>query len=197
MPTVKGDAAQRLFGIDCTNINWAIIDSGIDRSHPSFDKSQFKGTFDFTNYRRIVSLGNTKDAVRKKNFEALQTARGGQLPTEFDQHLKDIAASLVNGHSLRRDLVRQFVEIKGDNPPTPRTDHGTHVAGIIGATKRDHDADSADGMCPGIGLYDIRILSADADTTITDSEFAIIAALQFIRYINEQPGFLRRSTAST
>ncbi len=190
VPTVKGDAARRLFAINSTDINWAVIDSGIARDHPSLAKSQFKGTFDFTNYRRIVSLGNNKDAVRKKNFEALQAARNDELPTEFEQHLKDIAAAMVNDHSLRWDLVRRFVEIKGDSPPTPRTDHGTHVAGIIGATKCDDDADSADGMCPGIGIYDFRILSSDADTTITDTEFAVIAALQFIRFMNEQAGFL-------
>ena len=68
----------------------------------------------------------------------------------------------------------------------PVSEHGTHVAGIIGAAKRDDDAESADGMCPGIGLYDFRILSAD----LIDTEFAVIAALQFIRYTNEQAGFL-------
>ena len=41
-------------------------------------------------------------------------------------------------------------------------------------------------MCPGIGLYDFRILSSD----LIDTEFAVIAALQFIRYVNEQAGFL-------
>ena len=40
-------------------------------------------------------------------------------------------------------------------------------------------------MCPGIGLYDFRILSPHT----TDTEFAVIAALQFIRYLNQQAGF--------
>ncbi len=35
-------------------------------------------------------------------------------------------------------------------------------------------------MCPDIGLYDFRVLGKD----IWDAEFAIIAALQFIRYLN-------------
>jgi serine protease AprX len=190
VPTVKGDAARRVFGIDSTEINWAIIDSGIDRGHKSFDPEQFRGTFDFTNYRQIVSLGNNKKGVREKNLAALRTARSEELHPEADEDLRDIAASAVQGHSLRWDLVRKFVEITGDKPPRPRTEHGTHVAGIIGAIKRVDDAESADGMCPGIGLYDFRILSSDADTTITDTEFAVIAALQFIRYINGQAGFL-------
>lgn len=190
VPTVKGDAARRLFGIESKAINWAIIDSGIDRTHPSFDGTQIKGVFDFTNYRQIVSIGNKKAAVRKKNLAALETTRVGELAGGADDDLEAIALSVVQGHSLRWDLIRKFVEIPGDNAPKPRNDHGTHVAGIIGASKRADNAESADGMCPGIGLYDFRILSSVNQTDIQDTEFAVIAALQFVRYINEQAGFL-------
>lgn len=190
VPTVKADAARRVFGIESTDINWAIVDSGIDRGHPAFNDTQIKGTFDFTNYRQIVSLGNKKDAVRKKNLAALETTRGTDFADDADADLETIALSVVHGHSLRWDLVRKFVEIPGDNAPKPRSEHGTHVAGIIGANKRAGNAESADGMCPGIGLYDFRILSSEAQKNIQDTEFAVIAALQFIRYINEQAGFL-------
>jgi serine protease AprX len=63
VPTVKGDAARRLFDIDCSKIAWAVVDSGISGDHPAFmvdGKSQVKATYDFTNYRRIVSLGNER-----------------------------------------------------------------------------------------------------------------------------------------
>ena len=184
VPTVKADAARRLFGVDCSKINWAIVDSGIDSGHPAFDREQFKGTYDFTHYRRIVSLGNEKPAVRKKNLEHIQEARGGNLPEGADGNLAEIAGSLVKGLPVRWDLVKQFVELK--EPPPPISEHGTHVAGIIGGSKREGEDESADGMCPGIGLYDFRILSSD----LIDTEFAVIAALQFIRYTNEQAGFL-------
>jgi subtilisin family serine protease len=190
VPTVKGDAARRVFGIESKDINWVIIDSGIDRGHPSFDDTQIKGTFDFTNYRQIVSLGNKKEAVRKKNLAALETARGGKLADDADDDLEAIALSVAQGRSLRWDLVRKFVEIPGDIAPQPRNEHGTHVAGIIGANKSADYPESADGMCPGIGLYDFRILTSVAQTDIQDTEFAVIAALQFVRYINEQAGFL-------
>ena len=39
---------------------------------------------------------------------------------------------------------------------------------------------------PDISLYDFRILGP----TIEETEFAIIAALQYIRYVNERHGFL-------
>ena len=155
IPTVKADAARRLFGVDCAGINWAIVDSGIDSAHPAFKAQQIKGTYDFTNYRRIVSLGNEKPALRKKNLELIQKA-GGTLPNDAEEKLAEIADNAVKGRPVRWDLVKEFVELK--DPPTPESEHGTHVAGIIGAAKRD-DQESADGMCPGIGLYDFRILS--------------------------------------
>ncbi|MGZ4584445.1 MAG: S8 family peptidase [Mycobacterium sp.] len=182
IPTVKADAARRLFGVDCAGINWAIVDSGIDSAHPAFKAQQIKRTYDFTNYRRIVSLGNEKPALRKKNLELIQKA-GGTLPNDAEEKLAEIADNAVKGRPVRWDLVKEFVELK--DPPTPESEHGTHVAGIIGAAKRD-DQESADGMCPGIGLYDFRILSPD----ISNTEFAVIAALQFIRFTNEQAGFL-------
>jgi subtilisin family serine protease len=111
-------------------------------------------------------------------------------------------------------LVQKYVEIK---PQTPTdTGHGTHVAGILGASKKaaenfvkekadekakpagagdeksvekkecKENPDIADGMCPDISLYDFRVLGP----SIKDAEFAIIAALQFIRYLNSRDNFL-------
>jgi serine protease AprX len=59
----------------------------------------------------------------------------------------------------------------------PLHDHGTHVAGIIGACD---DVEKYYGVCRDISLYDLRVLGADG----RGEEFAIIAALQFIRYLN-------------
>ena len=33
---VKADAARRLFEVSCEGLSWAIIDSGIDATHPAF-----------------------------------------------------------------------------------------------------------------------------------------------------------------
>jgi subtilisin family serine protease len=59
----------------------------------------------------------------------------------------------------------------------PLHDHGTHVAGILAGADPDSDYH---GMCPDIALYDLRVL----DEKGRGEEFAIIAALQFIRYLN-------------
>jgi serine protease AprX len=36
IPAVKGDAARTLFKVNCENIRWAVLDSGIDGGHPAF-----------------------------------------------------------------------------------------------------------------------------------------------------------------
>ena len=41
-------------------------------------------------------------------------------------------------------------------------------------------------MCPDIQLYDFRVLAP----TLKDTEFAIIAALQYIRYLNERNSYI-------
>src|SRR3954471_21432066 len=60
IPAVKADAAKTLFKVDCSDIGWAVIDSGIDGGHPGFATkdggSRVKRSFDFKNFRRVVSV---------------------------------------------------------------------------------------------------------------------------------------------
>ncbi len=186
VPTVKADAARRLFDLDYAEINWAVLDSGIDGSHPAFG-DRVKATYDFTSYRHIVNIANDTDAVRAKNFAALQKARGVKLPKRIDTKLKQIGQVLRVGRPVPWDLVGEVARL--EKPQSPTIPHGTHVAGIIGACK--YDDDSADGMCPGIGLYDFRVLVPESvaeseDDRRENTEVATIAALQFIRHLNEQ-----------
>jgi serine protease AprX len=83
-----------------------------------------------------------------------------------------------------------LIEIK---PTTePKSHHGTHVAGIIGCyagdkTRKQKVTNSfADGMCPDLNFYDFRVLAK----TLEDTEFAIIAALQYLRYLNDRHTYL-------
>lgn len=77
----------------------------------------------------------------------------------------------------------------------PASHHGTHVAGILAADWRPDDlADdlvqddvgtprrhvARTGMCPELELYDLRVIGPDGDP----DEFALIAALQFVRALN-------------
>lgn len=192
VPTVKADAARRLFDIDCAGIDWAVLDTGIDQTHPAFGQ-RVKATYDFTNYLQIVSLGNERQQVREMNLKILEDARGGELPEDAATKLEKIGQAAAAGAPLPLDLVTDMVRLTA--PPTPTSPHGTHVAGIIAAQKyptKLHEPESVEGMCPGIGIYDFRVLKSDnvdADD-LENTEFSIIAALQFIRNTNEQAGRL-------
>ena len=67
VPAVKADAALSLFKVNCKNIVWAVLDSGIDAQHAAFDdrekpgRSRVRKTFDFTRIREIVS--NEEDDI--------------------------------------------------------------------------------------------------------------------------------------
>jgi serine protease AprX len=191
VPTVKADAARRLFDVDCSGIDWAVLDTGIDEKHPAFG-NRVKATYDFTNYREIVSLGNERQQVRKMNLEILKQARDGKLPTGADGKLKKIGEAATAGQPLPLDLVTDMVRLT--DPPSPKSEHGTHVAGIIAACKYTDPPkpESFDGMCPGIGIYDFRVLKSDTvqPRDLENTEFSIIAALQFIRNTNGQAGRL-------
>jgi serine protease AprX len=246
VPAVKADAATTLFKVNCSEIGWAVIDSGIDSAHPAFldekGNSRVKRSFDFKNFRKIVSLSNSKEAIRRKNAAELMKGKDLLLDPPADEaeamdDLKRLADDARKRGPVHWELVEKFVELKTNIPEAkPKTNHGTHVAGIIGASKLAAEkyversaekraaekkaaageaenvaveggvaaekaaervapkmnSDIADGMCPDISLYDFRVLGAD----IKDTEFAIIAALQYIRHLNSQDNFLKMHGAN-
>jgi len=238
IPAVKADAARTLFTVDCSEIVWAVIDSGIDASHPAFrqwnsPEPRIKRSFDFTTIREIVSLDNLRSERRSERTKRLLTRKlkNPLNRKEGDDLLKKLAEGAKEGRSINWELVERLVEIDPQKS-LPPTNHGTHVAGIIAANKDGvkmegdeqkresrkrtvagraairmfrnraaegagsgpqaeedvaaENSDCADGMCPDIYLYDFRVLAP----TLKETEFAIIAALQYIRYINERNSFV-------
>ncbi len=198
VPAVKGDAARTLFSVKCTKINWAVLDSGIDGSHPGFydkdGKSRIIKAFDFSNIREIVSLDNN-DTNTKEFKDRLKSLLSAPLQENISaeaakKNLKSLADDAANDRPIHWELVEPLIEIK---PTTaPRSNHGTHVAGIIGCNAGDKNGKRkvknsfADGMCPDINFYDFRVLAK----TLEDTEFAIIAALQYLRYLNDRHTYL-------
>ncbi|HET6467725.1 MAG TPA: S8 family peptidase [Geminicoccaceae bacterium] len=188
VPAVKGDAARTLFTVDCSKIVWAVLDSGIDGRHPAFMvqnkhtggfESRVRKTFDFTRVRDILGSGNA--SMRKERMNEL--LQGLSLSeAEARKQLKHLAKDAEAKRPTNWDVVEELITLA--DPPVPRSAHGTHVAGIIGADRNGNGkrSDYAGGMCPDIRLYDFRVLAK----SIEDTEFAVIAALQYIRYVNDQ-----------
>ncbi|TCA75002.1 peptidase S8/S53 subtilisin kexin sedolisin [Rhizobium leguminosarum bv. viciae] len=198
VPAVKADAARNLFKVDCSSISWAVIDSGIQGNHIAFrgdGKSRVKASFDFSNYQRIVNLDNRRIFApsadsKRKAARLRELLRGRNLKNPPDgetaeRMLYQLSNDLASRRPLHWEFVQPFVEIKINTAPV--NDHGTHVAGIIGACgEGDSDASATDGICPDIGIYDFRVLSRDRRNT----EFNVIAALQFIRHMNERSDYI-------
>jgi len=193
VPAVKGDAANSLFKVNCKNIVWAVLDSGIDSTHDAFmtseedpakRKSRVRKTFDFTNIREIVS--NDKDDIDENSLLKLVSATG-LTAEKVKGYLETIAEDFESERPINWAVVEKLITVKIPTPPS--SSHGTHVAGIIGADQFGNGKDdnkNAGGMCPDIGLYDFRVLGKNLE----DTEFAVIAALQYIRYVNERHSYI-------
>ena len=179
-----------LFKVNCENIRWAVLDSGIDGGHPAFRSHPANGkktaqsriieAYDFRNIREIVNLDNANIQDRPGRLKDL-LADCKLDKKRAIKNLQQLAEDAGNDRPIHWELVKDFIKIDPKSEPTGS--HGTHVAGIIGADSKNGEAD---GMCPDIKLLDFRVLSK----TLEDTEFAIIAALQFIRYLNERSGYI-------
>ena len=199
MLAVKADAARRLFDISCRDLSWAIIDSGVDARHPAFrarkddkpctdpfrdgraaaNNTRVVETYDFTQIQDILD----PDVSEPSEELARRLKKDPQLARKF----KALKKSLDDGASLDWKLLAPLVRIPHDKDyRAPKYDHGTHVAGILAGDWRTGDPDGIlrkddlKGVCPDLRLYDLRVLD---DKGVGD-EFAVMAALQFIRHLN-------------
>jgi hypothetical protein len=180
----KADAARRVFDIKCNDLAWAILDSGIDAEHPAFEgpvdpvtgfkTRRVRASYDFTGLRQLLSLDSHPTTGPSSMLDGVDLE-------EADRQFKRMRQRLRSGQSLDWAQLEPLLDISLGRPNAyrpPKHDHGTHVAGILAAE------DTLDigyrGMCPDISLYDFRVLDDEG----RGEEFEIIAALQFIRYLN-------------
>jgi hypothetical protein len=174
--TIKCDAAEQLFSVDCSGLGWAVVDSGIDAFHPAFadwadwDASMPEQPLPQTRILRAFDFVAARDV--------LASDASDQGLVDWTRALPYVELGWLPGNPVPRST----------DPPLrpwslPADPHGTHVAGILaGWWPRQHFR----GICPTLRLYDFRVL----DGSGSGNEFAIVTALQAIRHINEQAGRL-------
>ena len=191
---IKADAARRLFDISCSNITWAVIDSGIDIQHDAF-KDHIRGgcrvdaVYDFTILRELNDLHSVEAALANLSDDPLmrELARRQVKERGNPEVLRILRAHrdrLQAGDDVDYNLIEPL--LRDRNPGPPFLAHGTHVAGILGADWRDVDGTKMTGVCPDIRLIDMRVVRPDGRC----GEFEVISALEFLRHHNERSGRL-------
>lgn len=202
---VKADAARQLFNISCASLAWAVIDSGIDAEHPAFRLRQADGTPHGAPFAvekgRAVNRTRVVETYDFSEIELLLDPDTAEQPASVARRLGAKArgsAALRGGIDELNRAVRQgrYVDWQQLAPllrvphekgsyQKPGHDHGTHVAGILAGDWRKAEAkgdleENLTGVAPDLKLFDLRVLDADG----RGDEFAVMAALQFIRHLN-------------
>ena len=198
MPTIKADAALKSYEAAGRGIIWAVVDSGIDGSHPHFGPSD-GGT-----------LGDPEVRVLHRYFVSDPEANDGEPPLG-DPFAATTVAERVALLERHRELA-----LRDD------FGHGTHVAGIIAGQAPQKpgavcslervlridqaDTDQAEvnrsryeavprtdasrfrGVAPQCKLVSLRVLDQSGEGRSSD----VIRALAYIRErLNDNPKLLR------
>jgi serine protease AprX len=204
--TVKADAAARLFEAKSAGIRWAVLDTGIDATHPAFARRDASGTRTNTARRgpaqqvdelnsRIIRTFNFLCIKELLNPDAELPGAGNTTPGSAEdgalaEQRVQLRNSLRRGRSIDWDLLEPFLRVPHTRAGyvKPQHDaHGTHVAGILAAnwpeaTDTTPMREPILGVCPDLELYDLRVLPDNPDDQA--DEFTVIAALQFVRHMN-------------
>lgn len=187
--TVKADAAYRLFDVSCADITWAVADSGIDAAHPGFKdaegKSRVTATYDFARLRDLLdpAYSRTNGGEPGANPVLAELAAAAGIKKKRAAELLDNIYRSYETQLLDWSSIEPLLKV--ETPSVPTDGHGTHVAGIIGGHYEAGDA-VVRGMCPDIRLIDLRIIADTGENT----EFAVIAALQLVRYLNSHNQYI-------
>lgn len=200
--TVKADAATQLFNISCKDITWAIIDSGIDSSHPAFlapatpPGRRIRGTYDFTAIERIRAVNNEDDDFANETIRQLSIRQGGLSCSveEAKRLLADIGQRMIVKQNPPWEVIEPLIRIDPSQPAAPGdgakfdTKHGTHVAGILGGNWHENGTPVMQGICPDINLYDLRVVTSGGGSRdgIEGTESAVMAALDFVQFLNRR-----------
>ena len=158
------------------------------------DRKQMRQFFE--NIARNLS-GNTQLLVEQKSGLAPKYKKALTYRQKLDAvaHIENLRRRIASGQDINWNDFEKIVTV--ENPETPTNDHGTHVAGILGADWIKEDEKETDlpvskktrrmrGMCPDIKLIDVRVFNEQG---LTD-EFELIAAVQYLRWMNEKAGYL-------
>jgi subtilisin family serine protease len=162
--TVKADAARRSYDATGRGIVWAVIDSGIDRSHPHF--------------KAMSTLGG--DVARlHRDFTQPGRARSSPALTDPYGHGTHVAGIISGGLSTEQVPGLRVVE-RVQDPDDPRES--------LLRDRKVADARLLRGMAPHTKLVSLRVLDAEG----RGSSMNVVRALEYVRkQLNGQSKMMR------
>ncbi len=192
-------------GIDATHSGFRQIDpktkeifneAMLSKGDGNPNQTRVVETYDFTKFRSMISDIFNAKVINTKTVNPLidglkgfttEDANAPLNSKEITDRIKVLEGALKNGRMLDWSVIGPFLRIphNSDEYIPPTHPHGTHVAGILGANDINVNVEKNRrliGMCPNINLYDIRVL----DNSGRGDEFNILAAIQFVRWLNNQ-----------
>jgi hypothetical protein len=204
--TIKADAAEQLFDVDCERITWAVIDTGIDAAHPSFagvTGSRVVASYDIPGARAALDekerQGPRPDRrpglwlTAEVDWDAFEAEAAAQAANIFDRfYVPD------NGHGSH--VAGVLAANRVAPPPVPPGDEtpgearaGSSLAGVVGVDdfEPDEDREGSEaedvlrvlrGVCPTLRLVDINVYDRKGRAT----ELDVMLALGLVEYINRR-----------
>lgn len=189
--TIKADAAQEVFSVDCSSLTWAIVDTGIDATHPMFAVSS----------PPAPANGPQPALAPKSRICAAYDIPAG-IATLRQRAANQLYANIATDADWQAFADAALVNDAPQPDPGPdrfavaANDHGTHVAGILAggthlrsdlqdfwkANIRGDEPESLLGICPTLRLIDIRVF----DHAGRSREFEVVIGLAFLRWLNRQ-----------
>lgn len=174
---------------------WRKANPGQVRREDWTDRTRVVATYDFTLIRHLLAADGADKASLPEALRQRLAAVEKRLRKRQQASLSsELRASLQAGRDIDWSLLEELIRVPHDAAyEVPRHEHGTHVAGILGADWRMTDGDElfpaaqdVGGLCPEISLYDLRVLDQNGQ----GDEFNIMAALQFVRSLNAHKDYL-------
>jgi serine protease AprX len=159
------------------------------------ERTRIVATYDFTIIRTLLAAdGEDHTGAAEGVQERLDAIEKRLKKSKKSRLSSQLRNSLQSGREIDWSLLEELIRIPHNHDyEVPNHDHGTHVAGILGADWRKTDGDdmfpasaNVRGLCPDINLYDLRVLDANGE----GDEFSVMAALQFVRSLNAQKDYM-------
>jgi subtilisin family serine protease len=177
---VKADAARRLFEISCKDLVWAIVDSGIDATHPAFrlrqdsldkdgrrplckqpfekvagkwvNNTRIVATYDFRLIRDLLNPNRLDPPSDTLPPRVRALLAGKNKNTKVVDQLRQLKPRLLSGNEIDWTLLEPLLEVPHDNRYTDEVlDKGTDRERIGHIPHNDHGT-----HCAGILAADWR-----------------------------------------